>query len=50
MNNNYAFLVVASDGVWEFFSNDEISKIIISNWVPNMTVKKIDEICDIIIK
>ena len=24
MNSNCAFLVVASDGVWEFFSNDEI--------------------------
>ncbi|CAD8054111.1 unnamed protein product [Paramecium sonneborni] len=50
MNSNYAFLVVASDGVWEFFSNDEIQKIVVQNWQPNMTAKKINEICDHIVK
>ncbi|CAD8046849.1 unnamed protein product [Paramecium sonneborni] len=50
MNSNFAFLVVASDGVWEFFSNDEIQKIIVQNWQQNMTAKKLTEICDHIIK
>ncbi|CAD8139670.1 unnamed protein product [Paramecium octaurelia] len=50
MDANCAFLVVASDGVWEFFSNEEIQKIVISHWSPNMTAKKIDEICDIIVR
>ncbi|CAD8136527.1 unnamed protein product [Paramecium octaurelia] len=50
MNANCAFLVVASDGVWEFFSNEEIQKIVISHWQPNMTAKRIDEICDHIVK
>lgn len=50
LESRCAFLVVASDGVWEFFSNEEIQKIIVSHWSPNMTAKKIDEICDIIVK
>ncbi|CAD8046750.1 unnamed protein product [Paramecium primaurelia] len=50
MNTNFAFLVVASDGVWEFFSNEEIQKIVVQYWQPNMTAKKLNEICDHIVK
>lgn len=50
MDSNCGFLVVASDGVWEFFTNEEIQKIIISYWSPTMTAKKIDDICNIIVK
>ncbi|CAD8134734.1 unnamed protein product [Paramecium octaurelia] len=49
MEANQAFLVVASDGVWEVFSNEEIQKFVITHWSPDMTAKKIDDICELIV-
>ncbi|CAK70224.1 unnamed protein product (macronuclear) [Paramecium tetraurelia] len=42
MESNYAFLVVASDGVWEFFSNEKIQKLLYPI--------RIDDICEIIVR
>ncbi|CAK95219.1 unnamed protein product (macronuclear) [Paramecium tetraurelia] len=50
MTQKCGFLVVASDGVWEFLSNDEIQHIICSYWSPQMNAKKIDEMVESIIR
>jgi serine/threonine protein phosphatase PrpC len=35
MNNDDKFLILASDGVWEFMSNDEVIDIVVPFWHRN---------------
>ena len=35
MDNDDKFLILASDGVWEFLSNDEVIDIIVPFWHKN---------------
>ncbi|CAD8104164.1 unnamed protein product [Paramecium sonneborni] len=50
LNQKCGFLVVASDGVWEFLTNEEIQQIVCKYWSPQMNAKKIDEMVDNIVK
>lgn len=50
MDCKTGFLVVASDGIWEFISNEEIQKILLQHWTPQMNAKKIDEIADFLVR
>jgi serine/threonine protein phosphatase PrpC len=35
MTNDDKFLILASDGVWEFLSNDEVIDIVVPYWHRN---------------
>lgn len=50
MDGKCGFLVVASDGVWEFLSNEEVQQTICSYWTPQMNAKKIDEMVESIVR
>ncbi|CAD8101873.1 unnamed protein product [Paramecium sonneborni] len=50
MNSKCGFLVIASDGVWEFLSNEEVQQIICSYWSAQMNAKKIDEMMESIVR
>lgn len=39
LTENDKFIVLASDGVWEFLSNDEVSKIIYPHYLNNSAEK-----------
>jgi serine/threonine protein phosphatase PrpC len=46
----WGFLVVASDGVWEFLSNERVCELLQSQPYEGMTVHSLESIANLIIK